>query len=143
MKVQDLYRKYTFGEIVPHLEYLFRVNAGSSNPVDRWSVFYDYWTAKAAPDEKTSPQNHVRLVSRWEGCSPMLDMNCAVYDENEMLIAPLAAYPADDEILAMEVIVEEEVQIAEQELLADLFWEMTYYETEKKLEIVKSAIFSE
>lgn len=137
MKVQDLYRKYTFEEIKCPLEHLFKVNSGSGSSVNRWRVFHNHWAAAAVLYEAPLTRNHIRVVSRWEGCSPMLDMNCSVYDEHDELISPLAVYLPDSEILSMEVSVAEDVQISEQELLAGLLWEMTYYETEEKLQIVK------
>ncbi len=70
-------------------------------------------------------RRHIRLVSRWEYCSPMVDMNCSVYDSSDNIIAPLATYHPVNDALGMEV-VEDDVEITETELTAGLFWELTY-----------------
>lgn len=75
----------------------------------------------------------IYLVSRWEGCSPLIDMNCSIYDKNKDEIRqPMATYPIWSEILDMRIVIEYDIIIRPQELIAGLLWEITYYgETEK------------
>lgn len=52
----------------------------------------------------------IYLVSRWEGCSPLIDMNCSIYDKNKDEIRqPMATYPIWSEILDMRVIIEYDI----------------------------------
>lgn len=139
MKVCDLYQKYSFNEIFPHLKNLFEVNSGhryAESAIGRWRALYDYWAVSAMTGRGITSSFHIRLVSRWEHCSPWVDMNCAVYDRQGQPECPLAAYEVDD-VLAMEVEIDDDVDISEQEFIAGLFWEMSYIKTEKKLEILK------
>lgn len=125
----DLYRKNSFNEIFTHLKSLFEVNRGyryTDSAIGRWRAFYDYWAVSAMTGLGITSSFHIRLMSRWECCSPFVDMNCSVYDKQEQLVCPLAAYEVDDEILAMEVEIDDDVDISEQELIAGLFWEMSY-----------------
>ena len=59
MTVSELFKKYDFESILPHLNHLFMVNSGRH--------FSD---------------THIRLVSRWEHTSPSIDMNCHVKEKN-------------------------------------------------------------
>lgn len=73
-------------------------------------------------------QYYIRLVWRWETCSPMIDMNCSVYDKvDNHLDCPMACYPSWSEIAGMEVVVEKDIVITPQELVAGLLWEITYF----------------
>lgn len=78
----------------------------------------------------------MRLVSRWEHCSPRIDMNCSVYDNSDNIITPLAYYHPESDILGMTLAVDDDVEITEAELVAGLFWEMTYRQTDDKKLII-------
>ena len=67
-------------------------------------------------------------LSRWERCSPMIDMNCSVYDKDtDEVFQPMATYAPISEILDMNITIEHDIIITPQELTAGLFWEITYY----------------
>ena len=71
---------------------------------------------------------YIRLVCRWERCTPMLDMNCSVYSKSDhQLVCPMAAYSLWTEILEMDIQIDDDVEITAQELTAGLLWEITYY----------------
>ena len=66
--------------------------------------------------------------SRWEGCSPMIDMNCSVYDkEADEIFQPMATDIPLSEILGMDINIEHDIIITPQELTQPLFWQITYY----------------
>lgn len=55
-------------------------------------------------------------------------MNCSVYDKaDNHLDCPVACYPSWSEIAGMEVVVEKDIVITPQELVAGLLWEITYF----------------
>lgn len=62
----------------------------------------------------------------------MIDMNCSLYDSLDNLIAPLADYHPESDMLGMTVSVDDDVEITETELVAGLLWEMTYRKTKDK-----------
>ena len=125
LTVSELFKKYDFESVLPHLDYLFVVNSGhnlSSSQVENARSFYDHW-AKC----ETKPTNcYIRLVSRWEYTSPSIDMNCHVRNKTEFCYS-VADQKDMIEVLSMKVRVDKHVEISEVELAAGLFWEMTYY----------------
>ena len=125
MTVLDLFRKYDFDSVLPHLDHLFVVNSGhklSSSQVENARSFYDHW-AKC----ETKPTDcYIKLVSRWEYTSPSIDMNCHVRNKTEFCYS-VADQKDMIEVLSMKVRVDKYVEISEVELAAGLFWEMTYY----------------
>ena len=87
--------------------------------------------------EASESKYAIYLASRWEGCSPMIDMNCSVYDPKgeDNGYYPVAGYPNWAALLGMKIHIEEDVTITLQELTAGLLWEITYYgETEEKIQ---------
>ena len=130
MTVSELFKKYDFDSVLPHLDHLFVVNSGhnlTSSQVENARSFYDHW-AKC----ETKPTNcHIRLVSRWEHTSPSIDMNCHVR-ENTTICYSVADQKDMIEVLSMKVRVDKDVEISEVELAAGLFWEMTYYDPKGK-----------
>jgi hypothetical protein len=130
MTVSELFKKYDFERVLPHLDHLFVVNSGhnlSSSQVENARSFYNNW-AKC----ETKPTNcHIRLVSRWEHTSPSIDMNCHVR-ENTTFCYSVADQKDMIEVLSMKVRVDKYVEISEVELAAGLFWEMTYYDPKGK-----------
>ena len=130
MTVSELFKKYDFESVLPHLDHLFVVNSGhnlSSSQVENARSFYDHW-AKC----ETKPTDcYIRLVSRWEYTSPSIDMNCHVRNKTEFCYS-VADQKDMIEVLSMKVRVDKDVEISEVELAAGLFWEMTYYDPKGK-----------
>ena len=126
MTVSELFKKYDFESILPHLDHLFVVNSGhnlSSSQVENARSFYNHW----ANECETKPTKYyIRLVSRWEYTSPSIDMNCHVRNKTDFCYA-VADQKDMIEVLGMKVRVDKDVEISEVELAAGLFWEMTYY----------------
>ena len=129
MKVLELFRKYDFKNVLPHLDHLFVVNSKhhlSEASIEVFRGIYNYW---ANEFEKKPTDCYVRLVSRWEYTSPSIDMNCHVRNKTTFCYS-VADQKDMIEVLSMEVKVDEDVEISEVELAAGLFWEMTYREPE-------------
>ena len=126
MTVSELFKKYDFESILPHLDHLFVVNSGhnlSSSQVENARSFYNHW----ANECETKPTKYyIRLVSRWEYTSPSIDMNCHVRNKTDFCYA-VADQKDMIEVLSMKVRVDKDVEISEVEFAAGLFWEMTYY----------------
>ena len=125
MTVLELFRKYDFESILPHLNHLFEVNSGrhfSDASIEVFRGLYKKWT-----ECETKPMNcYIWLVSRWEYTSPSIDMNCHVRNKTDFCYA-VADQKDMIEVLGMKVRVDKDVEISEVELAAGLFWEMTYY----------------
>lgn len=136
MTVLELMQKYSYEETAPYLKHLFDVNSGEEHSLlslKQWGILYNHWAGSV---EGIPCPYHIRVVSRWEYCSPMIDMNCSVYDSNNHPQWPLAEHRVSGEILGMKVCVDKDVTINNEELVAGLFWEMTYRETEDKVKIL-------
>ena len=126
MKIIDLFRKHSFEEIKPSFNQLFAVNSGyqlTNEACLKWAAIYERW-ANSTPIGSVF---HVYLAFRWEFCSPNVDMNCTVCDQENNILHPLAMHENNEEALGMDVVVEDDVDINELDLTAGLFWEMTYY----------------
>ena len=125
MTVSELFKKYDFESLLPHLNHLFMVNSGrhfSEASIEVFRDLYKHWT-----ECETKPTKcHIRLVSRWEHTSPSIDMNCHVKEKNVFCYA-VADQKDMIEVLSMKVRVDKDVEISEVELAAGLFWEMTYH----------------
>ena len=130
MTVSELFKKYDFESILPHLNHLFVVNSGrhfSDATIEVFRDLYKHWT-----ECETNPTNcHIRLCSRWEYTSPSIDMNCHVRNKTEFCYS-VADQKDMIEVLSMKVKVDKDVEISEVELAAGLFWEMTYYNPKGK-----------
>ena len=127
MTFKELFSQFSFAEISPAFLNLWQTNepklAGQLD-LDKWKRIYQKVQALEA---KSSPY-YIRLGWRWETCSPMIDMNCSVYDKaDNHLDCPMACYPSWSEIAGMEVVVEKDIVITPQELVAGLLWEITYF----------------
>ena len=131
MTVSELFKKYDFDSVLPHLDHLFVVNSGhnlTSSQVENARSFYDHW-AKC----ETKPTDfYIRLCSRWEYTSPSIDMNCHVREKTAFCYS-VADQKDMIEVLSMKVRVDKDVEISEVELAAGLFWEMTYYDPKGKV----------
>lgn len=127
MTFKELFAQCSFAEISPAFLNLWQINepklAGQLN-LDKWESIYQ----KVQALEPKVSSHYIRLGWRWESCSPMIDMNCSVYDKaDNYRDCPVACYPSWSEIAGMEVVVEKNVVIATQELVAGLLWEITYF----------------
>ena len=132
MTVSELLLRHSFDEIVSAFCHLFKVNSHhmcSEQELSEWKRLYNH-LAMLQPSPNTT--RHIRLVSRWEHCSPRRDMNCSVYDSSDNLIVPLADYNLESNILGMTVAIDDDVEITEAELVSGLFWELTYRQTKDK-----------
>ena len=127
MTFKELFSQFSFAEIRSEFMNLWQINepklAGQLD-MDKWERIYQKVQALEA---KSSPY-YIRLGWRWETCSPMIDMNCSVYGKaDNHLDCPVACYSSWTEIAGMEVVVEKDVVITPQELVAGLLWEITYF----------------
>ena len=125
MTVLELFRKYDFESVLPHLDHLFVVNSGrhfSDASIEVFRGLYKKW----AECETKPTKCYIRLVSRWEYTSPSIDMNCHVKNKTTFCYS-VADQKDMIEVLGMKVKVDKDVEISEIELAAGLFWEMTYY----------------
>jgi hypothetical protein len=131
MTVLELFRKYDFDSVLPHLDHLFVVNSKhhlSYACIEVFRGIYNHW----ANECETKPTNcYIRLVSRWEYTSPSIDMNCHVKNKATFCYS-VADQKNMIEVLSMKVRVDKDVEISEVELAAGLFWEMTYYDPRSK-----------
>ena len=127
MTFKELFSQFSFAEIRPAFLNLWQINepklAGQLD-LDKWERIYQ----KVQALEPKVSSYYIRLGWRWETCSPMIDMNCSVYDKaNNRLNCPVACYQSWSETVGMEVVVEEDIVITTQELVAGLLWEITYF----------------
>lgn len=78
MTFKDLLAQYAFAEIRQPLMRLWQTNEPKSAArldLDKWEKIYQ----KVQALEPVPSDYYIGLVSRWEHCSPMIDMNCSVY----------------------------------------------------------------
>ena len=125
MTVLELFRKYDFESVFPHLDHLFVVNSKhhlSDASIEVFRGIYNHWANECEPKPT---DYYIRLVSRWEYTSPSIDMNCHVRNKTTFCYA-VADQKDMIEVLGMEVRVDDDVEISEVEVAAGLFWEMTY-----------------
>ena len=127
MTFKELFSQFSFAEIKPAFMELWQTNepklAGQLD-LGKWERIYQ----KVQALEPKCSSYYIRLGWRWESCSPMIDMNCSVYDKaDNHRDCPVACYPSWSEIAGMEVLVEGNVVITPQELVAGLLWEVTYF----------------
>ena len=131
MTFKELFSQFSFADIRPAFLNLWQTNEPKlveHLDLDKWERIYQNVQAL----EAKSSQYYIRLVWRWETCSPMIDMNCSVYDKvDNHLDCPMACYPSWSEIAGMEVVVEKDIVITPQELVAGLLWEITYFGTKE------------
>lgn len=127
MTFKDLLSQYRFDEIALAFKALWQFNApeqAARFDLVKWGKLYQNIQSLAVK----SSGYYVYLGARWENCSPMIDMNCAVFDKTDnRLCGPVATHHSWPEILGMEIHMEDDVKITPQELTAGLFWEITYY----------------
>ena len=126
MKVFELYKKYDFESVLPHLDHLFVVNSKhhlSDASIEVFRGIYYHWANECEPKPTDL---YIELASRWEMTNSLIDWNCSVNDKKGLLHSA-AEHKDKIEVLGMKVRVDKDVEISEVELAAGLFWEMTYY----------------
>ena len=127
MTFRDLLWRYSFEKIKPAFIGLWWSNAPERAKLldlNKWEKIYQ----RIQSLKSEVSDYYIYLHVRWEGCSSMVDMNCAVYSkESGRHEGPMSCYPSWTEVVGMEVVVGENVEIAPQELTAGLFWEITYF----------------
>ena len=127
MTFKDLLEQFSFDEIAPTFKALWQQN------VPEQAVRFDMegWRKVYHSIQEIKPVHspyYIRLGYRWEGCMPMIDMNCSVYAKNaNERCYPLSNHSQWTESIGMEIMIDEDVQISPQELTAGLLWEITYY----------------
>lgn len=130
-----LLTRFSFDDILSDFKTLYQRNIQESYLKADWEAYrkvYQYLQQLELSESKYC----IYLASRWEGCSPLIDMNCSIYDKNgDEICQPMATYPIWSEILNMRIIIEYDMIIRPQELTAGLLWEITYYgETDKMIQ---------
>ena len=130
-----LLTRFSFDDILSDFKTLYQRNAPKSFLKANWEAYRKVYLF--LQQLKLSESKYcIYLASRWEGCSPLIDMNCSIYDKNgDEICRPMATYPIWSEILNMRIIIEYDMIIRPQELTAGLLWEITYYgETDKMIQ---------
>lgn len=123
--LQSLLKQYTFDEILPYFQELYRKNEPEQAEHLNWEGYRKIY--QSLQDlEVESLSCYICLSSRWEGCVPMIDMNCRVI-HGKIMCGPVATYLSWSEIVGMKICVRKGVVITPQELVAGLLWEMTYF----------------
>lgn len=125
MTVLELFRKYDFESVHPHLDHLFVVNSRhhlSEASIEVFRGIYNHWANECEPKHTNL---FIELASRWELTNSLIDWNCSVNYKKGLLYSA-AEHKDKIEVLSMEVKVKDDVEISEVELAAGLFWEMTY-----------------
>lgn len=127
MKTIELFQKISFDDLYSDFTHLLEYNNHKKLTNDELQIcrkLYSTWRSEIIP----KPSNYIiDLGSRWEHCSPCIDMNCVVSNKYGDLLGPVAMHPLKEEILGMEIIIDKDVRITDTELAAGLFYEMTYY----------------
>lgn len=124
---KHLLEQYEFEDILQPFLKLWRYNApelAKRLDLNKWKKIYQ--SIQAIQEEPSD--YYIKLVCRWESCTPMIDMNCSVYSKADNLRdCPMANYHSWTEILGMYILIDEDVEITPLELTAGLLWEITYY----------------
>lgn len=133
---KSLLTLFCFDDILPEFKALYQRNHPKQAQQANWEAYRNVYQTLQMHDVSKS-QYAIYLVSRWEGCSPMIDMNCSVYDpkDEDCDYYPVASYSPWSALLGMDIHIDEDVTITLQELTAGLLWEITYYgETDKMIQ---------
>ena len=130
-----LLTRFCFDDILSDFKTLYQRNAPKSFLKIDWESYRKVYQCLQQL-ELSESKYCIYLASRWEGCSPLIDMNCSIYDKNrDEICQPMAIYPKWSKILGMRIIIEYDIIITPQELTAGLLWKITYYgETEEMIQ---------
>ena len=124
---KSLLTQFSFDDILPEFKALYQRNQPKQAQHANWEAYRSVYQKLQTHDVSES-QYAIYLVSRWEGCSPMIDMNCSIYNpkDEDSDYYPVASYSPWSALLGT---------ITLQELTAGLLWEITYYgETEEMVQ---------
>jgi hypothetical protein len=86
MTVLELYKKYDFESVLPHLDHLFVVNSKhhlSDASIEVFRGIYHHWANECEPKPTCL---YIELASRWEMTNSLIDWNCSVNDEKGLCI---------------------------------------------------------
>ena len=136
LTLKSLLTRFCFNDILPEFKALYQQNQPKQVQHANWEAYRKVYQALQTHNISESPYA-IYLASRWEGCSPMIDMNCSVYDpkDEDSNYYPVASYSPWAVLLGMNIHIGEDVTITLQELIAGLLWEITYYgETEEMVQ---------
>lgn len=78
MTVLELFRKYDFESVHPHLDHLFVVNSRhhlSEASIEVFRGIYNHWANECEPKHTNL---FIELASRWELTNSLIDWNCSV-----------------------------------------------------------------
>ena len=79
---KSLLTRFSFDDILPEFKALYQRNQPKQAQHANWEAYRSVYQKLQTHDVSES-QYAIYLVSRWEGCSPMIDMNCSVYDPKD------------------------------------------------------------
>lgn len=127
MNFKSLLGQYSFEDIFPDFMELWKINAPeSAERLDKEGckkIYYYIQSLNAKPSDY-----YILLVWRWEGCCPMIDMNCLVCSKKDnQRWCVMSNFPSWEEIIGMEIVIDEDVSITPKKLTAGLLWEISYY----------------
>lgn len=120
-----LLTRFNFDDILTDFKTLYQTNAPKSFQKTDWEAYqkmYQYFQRIEVSESKYS----IYLASHWEMISPLIDMNCAIYDK-DAYFQPMATYSPVHEVLGMKITVACGIIMTPQELTAGLFWKIVYY----------------
>ncbi len=132
MKIGDYFKEYSFQDIFCEFKQLYSINNErtlSKGKVLAWENIYNEIRSAATKIEGVTNKFHVRIIDRWEHTIPEIDWTCHVCDAENDIQYPFmdALKYQGNEILAMEVVVADDVELTEKEVAAGLFWELNFY----------------
>ena len=123
MTVKELVDRHEFSELLKPLSKLCDFN---------WLVSLQESYGKLRQLIPQPTCEILRIVSRWEGMSPLIDCNSSVWNEEENNMMPLSLYQSLEKLLSMPIYVDEGVQLEEVELLAGILCDVTYLKMKQK-----------
>lgn len=113
--LNDFLNLYEFKDLVPYIQQLY-----SCAPIEDIKGLYEQMkNCKTILTEKT-----ICVSARWEGCSPMIDMNACILDERRVIVSPVGFYSSLSELINMNIYVEDSVCISKEEILSGILLEM-------------------
>ena len=134
--MRSLIQNYQFADFKDEFITLWKFNAPNED-VSGWK-HYETLYKHLSEFEHTPSEYSIRVGDRWEGCIPMVDMNCAVYNKEAELQGPLATHSIS-EAFDMPITIDEDVQMTEKELIAGLVWEISYCKREEVANWIQKA----
>ena len=132
MRIADYFEKYSLQDVICEFMQLYSINNErtlSKGKVLAWEKIYKDIQEASHKLGNVATDYHVMVVERWEHVIPEIDRNCRVCDAGNEFQYPFidALKYQGNEILAMEVVVDDDVELTEKEVAAGLFWELNFY----------------